>query len=62
MSLKDYEVRRDHFEDGAPESGLCFPCHSCKHNEKKDSEEPCKSCDHNAGAVEEEEGNEHDAL
>ena len=56
MSIQDYVVFSDHFEP--LKRGLSrfdFPCCSCEHSRRSDSEEPCRSCGHNLSAVISEE-------
>lgn len=55
MSLQDYAIPRDKFEEGASPQGawgLAFPCWACIHSCKTPNVEPCLHCDHNANAVE----------
>lgn len=49
MGLKDYEVKRDKFENDDT-MHFSFPCACCFHRHRRDSEEPCRTCDHNANA------------
>lgn len=53
MSLKDYEVKNDHFEEPADSSefDFYFPCCVCRHRHGKETDEPCNSCGHNMNAV-----------
>lgn len=52
MSLRDYDVARDHFRaEEITGLGMAFPCCCCAHRGGKDTAEPCRTCDHNAGVV-----------
>ena len=58
MSLKDYEVERDHFEYleyNHRDWDLCFPCCVCSYNQKEPNDSPCNDCDHNLGYHQEDQ-------
>ena len=61
MSLDQYVVQRDKFSiatDGSVGWSLSFPCCSCQHQHKRDTEEPCQTCDHNANSIRDTTWNE----
>jgi hypothetical protein len=57
MSLREYLVERDWFEDDG-RSILCFPCRYCKHRNMPPDVEPCRTCDHNESAKPDEPAKE----
>ena len=52
MSLKDYEVKRDEFEEDCDKvDGFSFPCCVCRHMYETDTGPHCSVCDHNENAI-----------
>ena len=51
MSLKDYEIKNDHFEPEETRAGFGFPCNACIHRKKDQYEEPCRTCGYNLNAI-----------